>query len=103
MRGIGKLLQMLRAIGVVKQGNRNVSSGRNPIEVAGGIEAPQQPVLIATVTAVHRLSFFVNQIERPTSLHAMKLYMLLLAFRHNHLNAAQISYESIRNYRFMRA
>ncbi len=82
--------------------------GRNNLYTLTGIEAngkwcklPQQH-LFNKHSYLQRLKFFVEQIKRPSSLHAIKLYMLLLAFRANDDNIARMNYEHIGQYTGMR-
>ncbi|MBC3876646.1 hypothetical protein H8K38_02370 [Undibacterium sp. FT79W] len=83
-------------------------TGRNSLYTLTGIEVngkwcmlPQQH-LFNKHSYLQRLKFFVDQIKRPSSLHAVKLYMLLLAFRTNGDNIARISYDNIGEYSGMR-
>lgn len=96
-----KLLQELGAITVARIGNGCV------YELVG-IEAPKnwcalpQGYLLANSDHLSRLKGIHEHLKRPTSLHAMKLYMLLLAFRDNHSNVARMSYGLIGEYTGMR-
>lgn len=96
-----QLLQMVGAIRPVREGRRNLYALVGINEAGKWCQLPQQH-LHNTHSYLHRLQLFVDQIRRPTSLHALKLYMLLLAFRENHANFAAISYEKIMTYTLMR-
>lgn len=97
-------LQLLRDVGAIAtavQGNRCVHTLCG-IENNGHWCALPQAHLLNGFKHLHRLQVFIDQIKRRTSLHALKLYVLLLAFRENHSNAARISYETIIEYTGMR-
>jgi hypothetical protein len=49
-----------------------------------------------------RLKHYFDHIKRPGSLHALKLYMLLLSLRENVSNVARCSYETIQEYTQLR-
>jgi len=96
-----QLLQMVGAIRPVREGRRNLYALIGINEGGKWCQLPQQH-LHNTHSYLHRLQVFVDQIRRPTSLHALKLYMLLLTLRENHANFAAISYEKIMRYTLMR-
>jgi hypothetical protein len=96
-----QLLQMVGAIRPVRDGRRNLYALVGINEAGKWCQLPQQH-LHNTHSYLHRLQVFVDQIRRPTSLHALKLYMLLLSFRENHANFAAISYEKIMQYTLLR-
>ena len=96
-----QLLQMVGAIRPVREGRRNLYALVGINEAGKWCELPQQH-LHNTHSYLHRLQLFVDQIRRPTSLHALKLYMLLLTLRINHVNFAAIGYEKTMAYTLMR-
>lgn len=99
-RGL-KLLQDLGAITSTREGNR-CSYELLGIEKNGDWCAVPQGHLLADTDHLFRLKGMLVNLKRASSLHAMKLYMLLLAFRETHSNAARISYQVICQYTGMR-
>lgn len=96
-----QLLVMVEAISVDRDGRKNVYT-LSGIETPGNwCQLPQQHIQNGC-RHLQRLQFFVDQIRRKTSLHALKLYMLLLTFRDRHTNFAAISYEKVSEYTGMR-
>ncbi len=96
-----KLLRLSGAITTHEHGNRSVHT-LHGIETNGHWCALPQSHLLNGFKHLHRLQLFIDQIKRPASLRALKLYMLLLAFRDNHTNAARMTYEHIAEYTGLR-
>lgn len=96
-----ELLVMVKAINKVRDGRRNVFT-LNGIEQNGHWCALPQAHLQDRQAHLRRLTHFVDQLRRPTSLHALKLYMLILHFRDRHTNFAAIGYEKIQSYTGLR-
>lgn len=92
-----ELLVAVKAIERIRDGRRNVFT-LNGIERNGNWCALPQSHLQNHRADLHRLMHFVEQLRRPSSLHALKLYMLILHFRDRHTNFAAISYEKIQGY-----
>jgi hypothetical protein len=96
-----QLLELMEAITAVRDGRRNLYELVG-IDLGGKwCQLPQQH-LQNMQSHLQRLKVFVDQIRRPTSLHALKLYMLILTFRDNHTNFASISYDKIGEYSDLR-
>lgn len=89
-----ELLEQLGAIGRTRQGRHNVFT-LNGIERNGSWCALPQSHLLDRHPYLHRLGWLADNIRNPKTLHALKLYMLLLTHRENHSNLASISYEKI--------
>lgn len=101
---IAKGLELLRvagAIASVRDGNGNAHALLGIDKDGAWCALPQQH-LLNTFKHVHRLNLFIEQIKRPTSLHALKLYMALLFGRASHANVTRMSYETIGEYTGMR-
>lgn len=97
-------LQLLEATGAItsaRDGRRNLYALVGIDQGGKWCQLPQQH-LQNMQSHLMRLKLFVDQIRRPSSLHALKLYMLILAFRDNHTNFASIGYEKIGEYSGMR-
>lgn len=89
------------AIEVQRDGRRSVYTLVGIDQAGEWCELPQAH-LLERQPHLQRLQYFVNEIKNPKSLHAMKLYMLLLAFRTNNDNIARASYETIKDYAGLR-
>lgn len=96
-----KLLKSLGAITAARVGN-GCSYELIGIESTGKWCALPQGHLFEGADYLKRLKGIRESLKRPSSLHAMKLYVLLLAFRENHSNVSRISYPIIRQYTGMR-
>lgn len=96
-----KLLHTVGAISSERYGNRSIYHLLGIDEGGQWCELPQQH-LLNSFSFMHRFGPFVDQIKRPTTLHALKLYMLLLTFRNSHLNATRMSYDTIAEYTGLR-
>lgn len=96
-----KLLRELGAITTVKDGNGCAYSLQG-IDTPGQYCQLPQGYLLDGQTVMRRLKGLHTAIKNRSSLDAMKLYMLLLAFRENKWNVACISYDKIREYTGMR-
>ncbi len=97
-------LKLLKEIGVISEaddGARSVYRLHGIDEGGKWCQLPQGH-LLNNVKHMQRLKLFGEQIKRATSLHALKVYMLLLAFREIHSNATRMSYEKIMEYTGMR-
>ncbi|MYM73509.1 hypothetical protein GTP56_15045 [Duganella sp. FT134W] len=51
---------------------------------------------------LHRLKHFIDHLRNPMSLHALKVYMLILQARDRHTNMASIGYDKIMQYTGLR-
>ncbi|MCG2585835.1 hypothetical protein [Massilia sp. TS11] len=94
-------LKRLGAITVQRDGRRSIYALAGIDEPGEWCELPQAH-LLERREYLQRLQHFVNEIKNPRSLHAMKLYMLLLAFRANRDNIARMSYDHIKDYTGLR-
>ncbi len=99
------LLKEIKVISVARQGKGN---GKGAIYHQHGIdtpghycELPQQHLLEGT-KHMRRLRLINEQIKRPSSLHALKLYMVLLTHRANLDNTTRLGYVRIAQYTSMR-
>ena len=99
-RGL-QLLRAVEAIGVERVGNANLYSLLGIEENGKWCKLPQQH-LCETYKHMSRLKHYFDHIKRPGSLHALKLYMLLLSLRENVSNVARCSYETIQEYTQLR-
>lgn len=96
-----ELLVMVKAITKVRDGRRNLFT-LNGIDQNGHWCALPQSHLHDRQAHLRRLGHFVDQLRRPMSLHALKLYMLILHFRDRHTNFASIGYDKIQGYTGLR-
>lgn len=96
-----QLLVMLGAIGMTREGRRTLFT-LNGIDRNGGWCMLPQSHLQQRHSHLLRLKVFVDQIRRRESLHALKVYMLILAFRDRHTNFAAIGYDKIGLYTGLR-
>ncbi len=96
-----QLLVMLEAIDQHRVGRACTYTLRG-IDQSGHWCALPQAHLHNRQAHLYRLQHFVDQIRRPSSLHAVKLYMLILAFRDRHTNFAAIGYDKIGMYTGLR-
>lgn len=96
-----ELLVMVKAIAKVRDGRRNLYT-LNGIEKNGDWCAFPQSHMQNFQPHLQRLRHFVDYLRQPASLHALKLYMLVLAFRDRHTNFAAIGYDKIRQYTGLR-
>lgn len=96
-----QLLVMLGAIGMVRDGRRTLFT-LNGIDRNGAWCMLPQSHLQQRKDHLARLQVFVDQIRRKESLHALKVYMLILAHRDRHTNFAAIGYEKIGLYTGLR-
>lgn len=95
-----KLLRELGAITSTRDGNGCIHELLG-IDIAGWCGLPQGHLLDGTIV-LRRLAGMREALKRRSSLDAMKLYMLLLAFRDNTSNIARVGYAVIREYTGMR-
>ena len=95
-----KLLRELGAITATRNGN-GCSYQLNGIDKPGWCKLPQAHLLDGK-EFLRRLAGMREALKRRSSLDAMKLYVLLLAFRDNSSNVTRISYSVIREYTGMR-
>jgi hypothetical protein len=101
---IAKGLELLRELGAIttkKNGNGCIYTLEG-IDVAGGYCELPQDHLLDGQNVMRRLKGLHIAIKNRSSLDAMKLYMLLLAFRERKFNVARVSYVAIRQYTGMR-
>lgn len=101
---IAKGLELLRELGAIttkKNGNGCVYTLEG-IDVGGGYCELPQDYLLNGQTVMRRLRGLHTAIKNRSSLDAMKLYMLLLAFRDRKWNVSRVSYVAIRQYTGMR-
>lgn len=96
-----KLLRELGAITVVKNGNGCIYSLVG-IDTAGQYCELPQGYLLDGQTVMRRLKGLHTAIKNRSSLDAMKLYVLLLAFRDKAWNVTRASYSTISEYTGMR-
>jgi hypothetical protein len=96
-----QLLVMLKAVDQHRVGRACKYTLRG-IEQNGHWCALPQAHLHNRQAHLQRLQHLVDQIRRPSSLHAVKLYMLILAFRDRHANFAAIGYDKIGTYTGLR-
>ena len=96
-----RLLEELQAINTLRIGNACAYELLG-IERNGGWCAAPQGHLLDGATYLRRLKGIRETLRRPSSLYAMKLYILLLAFRDRRQNITRISYEKIGAYTGMR-
>jgi hypothetical protein len=96
-----KLLRELGAITTKKSGNGCTYSLLG-IDTPGSYCELPQGHLLDGQTVMSRLKGLHTTIKNRSSLDAMKLYMLLLAFRDRDWNIARASYPTIREYTGMR-
>ncbi|MBY0241202.1 MAG: hypothetical protein K2X55_17990 [Burkholderiaceae bacterium] len=96
-----QLLLMVEAIGFTRDGRRNLYT-LNGIEHNGSWCMLPQSHLLQRQQHLARLQVFIDQIRRRESLHALKVYMLILAFRDRHTNFAAIGYDKIGHYAGLR-
>ncbi len=101
---ISKGLRLLEEVNAIKSeriGNASAYALLG-IERDGGYCAAPQSHLLDGADYLKRLRGIRETIRRPASLFAMKLFILLLAFRDRHSNTTRISYENITKYTAMR-
>lgn len=101
---VAKGLKLLRELGAVtsrRVGNR-CAYELVGIDTDGAWCALPQDHLMQGTETLRRLAGMRETIKRRTSLDAMKLYMLLLAFRVNTSNVARVGYDLIRQYTGLR-
>lgn len=101
---VAKGLKLLRELGAItsrREGNR-CAYELVGIDTDGAWCALPQDQLMQGSETLRRLAGMRETIKRRTSLDAMKLYMLLLAFRVNNSNVARVGYELIRQYTGLR-
>lgn len=96
-----QLLVMVDAIGIIRDGRRNLYA-LHGIERSGGYCLLPQHHLQNRHDHLHRLKHFIDHVRNPMSLHALKLYMLVLQARDRHTNMASIGYEKIAQYTGLR-
>ena len=97
---IAKGLTLLQKVGVLhveKQGTSNVYELIGADEDGGWCMLPET-YLLSGRKHLKRLAFAQEHARMKTALNAMKLYLLLLAFRENSTSIANISYEKIQRY-----
>lgn len=101
---LSKALQLLEKVGAIGR----QAQGKVVVYTLNGIETPgkwcafPQGYLLAGYDHMHGLKFFLDHMRRPATLHALKLYMLLLAQRTSRTNVSIISYTTIEEYTGMR-
>lgn len=101
---ISKALRILRdvsAISVTREGKKCVYTLLG-IESDGKWCALPQAFILDGADYLKKFKGICEIIRRPSSLFAMKLYMLLLAFRERRSNTTRISYDVITSYTGMR-
>lgn len=96
-----QLLVMVGAIGITRDGRRSLYT-LHGIERNGGYCLLPQHHLQNGHTYLHRLKHFIDHVRNPMSLHALKVYMLILQARDRHTNMASIGYEKIMQYTGLR-
>jgi hypothetical protein len=96
-----QLLVMVGAIGIARDGRRSLYT-LHGIERAGGYCLLPQHHLLNGHGYLHRLKHFIDHVRNPMSLHALKVYMLILQARDRHTNMASIGYEKIELYTGLR-
>ena len=96
-----RLLEELQAINTVRIGNA-CAYELIGVERNGGWCAAPHGHLLDGANYLRRLKGIRETLRRPASLYAMKLYILLLAFRDRRQNITRISYENIGAYTGMR-
>lgn len=95
------LLEEMGAITRAREGNRGVYELVGIDKPGHWCELPQQHLLNGTAR-MRLLDICNQQIKRATSLHALKLYMVLLAFRNGRDNVARLGYPTIQLYTGLR-
>lgn len=95
------LLEQMGAIKRAREGNRSVYELVG-IGTPGQYCALPQEHLLDRTSRMRLLDICNQQIKRASSLHALKLYMVLLAFRSRHDNVARLGYPRIQEYTGMR-
>lgn len=96
-----RLLEELQAINTVRIGNACAYELIGVERNGGWCSAPQEHLLAGTAY-LRKLNGIRETLRRPSSLYAMKLYILLLVFRDRRSNVTRISYEKISAYTGMR-
>lgn len=96
-----RLLEELQAISTVRIGNACAYELLGTERNGGWCSAPQEHLLDGT-SYLRKLKGIRETLRRPSSLYAMKLYILLLVFRDRRSNVTRISYEKISEYTGMR-
>ena len=96
-----KLLRELGAITSTRNGNGCVYELLG-IDIIGWCGLPQGHLLDGAEIVLRRLAGMREALKRRSSLDAMKLYMLLLAFRDTTSNVARVGYAAIQKYTGMR-
>lgn len=99
-RGL-RILEEVKAINTEKDGNRSVYALQGIDEDGKWCAIPQDHLLEGS-DYLKRLQGIRETIRRPASLYAMKMYVLLLAFRDRRRNTTRISYNSISRYTGLR-
>ncbi|MDP4535592.1 hypothetical protein Q3O60_05285 [Alkalimonas collagenimarina] len=91
-----QVLKSLELILVLQNGNRNVYVVKNYGEFSGWAKLPAKRLYSRSMS---ELSVFQNfKLRSKVELNALKIYLLILALRNNHSNAASVSYEKISTY-----
>lgn len=99
-RGL-QLLRAVEAIRIERAGNASVYALQGIDQPGKWCKLPQQ-YLCNSFPHMHQLKHYFEHIKRPGSLHALKLYMLLLALRDNVSNIARCGYDLIGEYTLLR-
>jgi hypothetical protein len=99
-----QLLVMVDAIAITRdtQDSRRNLYALKGIERSGGYCMLPQHHLQNGHSHLQRLKHFIDHVRNPMSLHALKVYMLILQARDRHTNMASIGYEKIGLYTGLR-
>lgn len=91
-----QILKRLDLISILRKGNKNIYKVESYGEYSGWAKLPAKSLYNKSMSEISVFQDF--KLRSKTELNALKIYLLILAFRDNNQNSASISYDKINEY-----